>query len=142
MGLGCLLAFQGLDSEAGQSTGHLGKTCPGPNQGAAGRCPGVGAASLCPGRDVSGRSRVPQSARAALGVGVGCVGRAVVPMREGDESRLVGPQPGDTEVCMKHREGTWYPCVPVSPCRAVGPGRLVYNSMAVSPKFQLVLRVF
>lgn len=42
MGQGCPLAFQGLDSEAGQSSGRLGKTCPGPNQGAVGRCPGEG----------------------------------------------------------------------------------------------------
>lgn len=35
------LAFPGLDSEAGRSSGQPGDTRPGPDQGAAGRCPGA-----------------------------------------------------------------------------------------------------
>lgn len=41
MGLGSLLAFPGLDSEAGQTSGQPGGARPGTDQGAAGRCPGA-----------------------------------------------------------------------------------------------------
>lgn len=54
MGLGSLLAFPGLDSEAGQTSGQPQGRPPRNRPGSSGQVSRGAAASLCPGRGVPG----------------------------------------------------------------------------------------
>lgn len=65
MGLGSLLAFPGLDSEAGQTSGQPQGRPPQNRPGSSGQVSRGAAASLCPGRGVPGA----ESYAALWGVG-------------------------------------------------------------------------